>query len=292
MERGQKPRGVEKNVSGTVLSERIPGVLEILHPDVQSLPIVLASPHSGCAYTPAFLASSRLGPMAIRKSEDAFVDRLFENGPKHGAPLIHALFPRAFLDVNREAYELDPNMFEDPLPAFVNMISPRASVGLGTVPRIVGYNQPIYNGKLLFSDAQDRIETLYYPYHTRLRSLIHDTVQQFGTCILLDCHSMPTGFPESMVGTSGPNIVLGDAFGSTCDAIVSDTAERVLSNLGYIVARNRPYAGGFTTRHYGRPALGTHALQIEIARHLYMNESKMAPLPALTHIAEDMMTLV
>ncbi len=289
---GMKWECVEEGstVSDTCWSERIPGVLEIVHPDVQTLPIVLASPHSGDAYPPSFLAATPLGPTAIRRSEDAFVDRLVAGGPRCGAPLIKALFPRAFLDVNREAYELDPEMFDGPLPPFVNAISPRASIGLGTIPRIVGQNQPIYAGKLAFGEVQRRIDAHYYPYHARLESLVRDTRRRFGSCVLLDCHSMPTQAVESEIAE--PDVVLGDGFGASCDALVSDTAERVLSDLGYVVARNRPYAGSYTTRHYGRPARNVHALQIEIARRLYMNEAELAPLPGLDRVAESLTFLI
>ncbi len=263
-------------------SERIPGVLEIVHPDLHTLPIVLASPHSGCEYTPEFLNASRLGPLAIRRSEDAFVDRIAAVGPRHGAPLIKALFPRAYLDVNREAYELDPDMFDGPLPPFVNAISPRASIGLGTIPRIVGHDQPIYPGRISFDEAQRRIDSLYYPYHAHLESLVRETRMRFGVCVLMDCHSMPT---PAAPGFARPDIVLGDGFGATCAAEIAETAERIFSASGLKVERNRPYAGGFTTRHYGRPRLGVHTLQIEIARSLYMNEDTLTPSSGLQRVA-------
>jgi N-formylglutamate amidohydrolase len=277
-------------VSDAFWSERISGVLEIVHPDVQTLPVVLASPHSGNEYPADFLAATQLGPTAIRRSEDAFVDRLIADGPRRGAPMIKALFPRAFIDVNREAYELDPEMFDAPLPPFVNVISPRASIGLGTIPRIVGQDQPIYPGKLDFSDVQDRIDAHYYPYHSRLEGLIRGTRRHFGVCVLLDCHSMPSPAPEAE--TAEPDFVLGDGFGASCDGRVSDTAERVLADLGFFVARNHPYAGGYTTRHYGRPMRGVHALQIEIARRLYMNEDDLSPLPDLDRIADALSVLI
>jgi N-formylglutamate amidohydrolase len=269
-------------VHDTAWSERIPGVLEIVHPDLHTLPIVLASPHSGREYTPAFLRASRLGPLAIRRSEDAFVDRIAAVGPEHGAPLIKALFPRAYLDVNREAYELDPEMFDGPLPPFVNAISPRASIGLGTIPRIVGHDQPIYTGKLSFADAQSRIDRLYYPYHARLEGLVRETRMRFGVCVLMDCHSMPT---PSAAGFARPDIVLGDGFGATCAAEIAETAERIFSRSGLKVERNRPYAGGFTTRHYGRPKVGVHTIQIEIARSLYMDEETLTPSTGLHRVA-------
>lgn len=265
-------------------SERIPGVLEVVHPDIQAMPLVLASPHSGCAYSPEFLAASRLDPVAIRRSEDAFVDRIAAIGPKRGAPLIKALFPRAYLDVNREAYELDPEMFDGPLPPFVNAISPRAAIGLGTIPRIVGHDQPIYAGRISFAEVQQRIDTLYYPYHAALEALVRDTRLRFGICILLDCHSMPS--QSAALGNARPDIVLGDGFGATCAASVAETAAKVFSASGLKVERNRPYAGGFTTRHYGRPTIGVHTLQIEIARGLYMDEQRLTPLPTLARLTE------
>ena len=272
-------------VSDATWSERLPGVLEIVHPDVQAMPVVLASPHSGCAYPPEFLASSRLGPVAIRRSEDAFVDRIAAIGPKRGAPLLKALFPRAYLDVNREAYELDPEMFDAPLPTFVNTISPRAAIGLGTIPRIVGHEQPIYAHKLSFAEVQQRIDTLYYPYHAALEALVHETRLRFGICILVDCHSMPSQGAASPAAAR-PDIVLGDGFGATCAGIVSETAAQKFSAAGLKVERNRPYAGGFTTRHYGRPTIGVHTLQVEIARNLYMDEEKLTPLPTLARLSE------
>lgn len=265
-------------------SERIPGVLEIVHPDVQAMPVVLASPHSGCAYPPEFLAESRLGPVAIRRSEDAFVDRIAAIGPRRGAPLIKALFPRAYLDVNREAYELDPEMFDGPLPSFVNSISPRAAIGLGTIPRVVGHDQPIYAGRISFADAQRRIDDLYYPYHAALEALVRETRLRFGICVLLDCHSMPT--QSGVFAAARPDIVLGDGFGATCAPSVAETAARVFSAAGLKVERNRPYAGGYTTRHYGRPAIGVHTLQIEIARAIYMDEQQLTPLPTLARVSE------
>ena len=266
----------------TAWSERIPGVLEIVHPDLHTLPVVLASPHSGREYPAEFVSASRLGPLAIRRSEDAFVDRIAAVGPIHGAPLIKALFPRAYLDVNREAYELDPEMFDGPLPPFVNAISPRASIGLGTIPRIVGHDQPIYTDKLSFAEAQSRIDRLYYPYHARLEGLVRETRLRFGVCVLMDCHSMPT---PAAAGFARPDIVLGDGFGATCATGIAETAERIFSSSGLKVERNRPYAGGFTTRHYGRPTVGVHTLQIEIARSLYMDEETLTPSLGLARVA-------
>ncbi len=269
---------------------------EILAPQSQRLPLVLASPHSGNAYSAAFLASSRLDARALRKSEDCFVDEIFAFAPGFGVPLIRALFPRAYLDVNREAYELDPEMFADPLPAYVNTRSPRVAAGLGTIARVVANGEDIYRGKLRFAEALDRVSRCYTPYHNALRRLVDDTRDAFGHALLIDCHSMPSA-STATTGKGGgrggnhPEIVLGDCYGNACAPAVIDAAEEFLRGLGYAVSRNNPYAGGYTTRHYGRPRQGIHALQIEIARDLYMDEAALSRLPYLDVLARHMTEL-
>lgn len=271
---------------------------EILAPQSQRLPLVLASPHSGNAYSAAFLASSRLDARALRKSEDCFVDEIFAFAPGFGVPLIRALFPRAYLDVNREAYELDPEMFADPLPAYVNTRSPRVAAGLGTIARVVANGEDIYRGKLRFAEALDRVSRCYTPYHNALRRLVDDTRDAFGHALLIDCHSMPSAASTATAGKGGgrggnlPEIVLGDCYGNACAPAVIDAAEEFLRGLGYAVSRNNPYAGGYTTRHYGRPRQGIHALQIEIARDLYMDEAALSRLPYLDVLARHMTELV
>jgi len=108
------------------------GVLDLRQPPRRAIPLVVASPHSGASYGDDFLAGSRLDPLTLRRSEDSFVDAIFADAPDLGAPLIAARFPRAYLDVNREAWELDPAMFSDSLPTFVDTRSPRVRMGLGT----------------------------------------------------------------------------------------------------------------------------------------------------------------
>ena len=244
-------------------------------PAPQLLAMVFASPHSGSTYPPAFLAQSALDAVTLRRSEDSFVDELFACAPRRGAPLIKALFPRAFLDPNREPFELDPAMFEDPLPDHVSSDTPRVQAGLGTIARLVSSGAEIYKTKLTFAQAERRVERLYRPYHTALERLMATTEAQFGHCLLVDCHSMPsTGGPsDSDAGLSRVDVVLGDCFGTTCSPRVTQCAESTLNGLGYVVVRNMPYSGGFTTRHYGAPAKGRHALQIELNRSLYMDEA-------------------
>ncbi len=240
-------------------------------PREQSAPVVLTSPHSGRYYPASFLAASRLDATAIRRSEDSFVDELFAAGPGLGVPLLAAQFPRAFCDVNREAWELDPAMFEDSLPEFVNAASPRVSAGLGTIARIVGTGEPIYRQKMRFAEAEARIKRCWQPYHEALRGLIADTVERFGACLVIDCHSMPSA--PAPRGGRMPDVVLGDVHGTSCAPQVTAFVDRKLSQLGLRLRRNDPYAGGYITRHYGRPREGVHVLQIEFLRALYMDEA-------------------
>lgn len=244
---------------------------DVLSPTAITVPLVFNSPHSGAVYPASFLAASRLDPIALRKSEDCFVDALFDFALDYGAPLLRAHFPRAFLDVNREPYELDPRMFEGRLPAFVNSRSMRVAGGLGTIARIVGDQQDIYRTKLPVAEAMHRIETLYKPYHRALRGLLQDQHRRFGLALLIDCHSMPsTGAHRDEAQRA--DIVLGDRFGTSSAPFFVETLEEALRARGYRVGRNRPYAGGFITEHYGNPVNAVHAIQIEINRGLYMDE--------------------
>ncbi len=241
------------------------------------VPLVFSSPHSGRVYTSAFVASSRLDPVTLRRSEDSFVDELFDAAPAAGAPLLKALFPRAYLDVNREPWELDPAMFDGPLPEFVNSRSPRVGGGLGTLARVVANGADIYRGKLSFPEARRRVETLYAPYHAALEDLLARGRARFGRVALVDCHSMPSvgGPMDRDPGRRRADFVLGDAHGQACAPALIEAAETHLRRAGFVVARNDPYAGGHITRHYGKPRAGRHALQIEINRALYMDEMRI-----------------
>lgn len=268
---------------------------EVLRPESQTLPLVVASPHSGRVYPEAFLAASRLSPLDLRRSEDSFVDELFLGAVKQGAPLLRALFPRAYVDPNREPYELDPAMFEDSLPDYVNARSPRVSAGLGTIARVVANGAEIYRDKLSFAEALQRIERHYWPYHTALKELVEETRASFGCCILLDCHSMPSSNeinPDSdgkrPRGPQALDFVLGNCHGGACAPVVTGSVASTLERLGYSVGRNVPYSGGFVTRHYGRPDVGLHSLQIEINRALYMDEEEITRKAELRLLAEQM----
>jgi N-formylglutamate amidohydrolase len=263
-------------------------------PNPQTLPFVFASPHSGDDYSDEFLAQSRLDATAIRRSEDCFVHELFQDAPRLGAPLIRARFPRAYLDPNREPYELDPTMFKGSLPSFVNSRSARVSVGLGTIARVVSNGAEIYRKKLDFREVEQRIDRLYFPYHAMIKQLLVATRAQFGAVVLVDCHSMPSmgSAVEGDTGRRRCDFVLGDRFGTSCDPAIVDLLERRLNDLGYSVARNDPYAGGFVTQNYGRPSAGIHAVQIEINRGLYMDEATISRAPKMAALIDNLADLM
>lgn len=248
---------------------------EILAPAAQTVPLVFASPHSGHDYPAELLAATRLDMATLRRSEDSYVDELFAAAPDHGAPLLKALFPRVFVDPNREALELDPAMFSDSLPAAANTNSPRVAAGLGSIARVVSSGEEIYARKLAFAEAKERLERCWRPYHAALGDLVQSTCRRFGHCFLIDCHSMPSigGPMERDAGDRRLDFVLGDCHGRSCGPALTARVEAILARSGYRVERNAPYAGGYVTQHYGRPAEGVHTLQIEINRALYMDET-------------------
>lgn len=264
------------------------------NPENQRIPFVFSSPHSGRHYPASFVAASNLDALTLRRSEDSFVEKLFAGAVELGAPLLQARFPRAYLDANREPYELDPSMFTEPLPPHVNTRSLRVAGGLGTIARVVSDSTEIYRAPLSYAEAEERIRRLYMPFHEALRDLLESTLKSFGCAILIDCHSMPSvgGPTDDDSGADRPDIVLGDRYGTSCAGTITAEAERILRRLGYSVIRNNPYAGGFNTEHYGRPRNGLHALQIEVNRALYMDEARLEPVPGFVQMQKDMTAFV
>jgi N-formylglutamate amidohydrolase len=269
---------------------------DVIEPDTLTSPLVFSSPHSGSVYPRRFLASARLDAMTLRRSEDAYVDELFARVVARGAPLVRARFPRAYLDLNREAYELDPRMFEGRLPGFANTRSVRVAGGLGTIARVVGDSQEIYAQRLKVDEALARIEKLYKPYHRALQALLTRARENFGLAVLVDCHSMPSvstlPLPESADRKIKADFVLGDRYGTSAAIEFVDCVEQELRRLGYSVLRNKPYAGGFITEHYGDPANHFHAMQIEVNRALYMDEKSMAKAERFERIGVDLSEVV
>lgn len=282
---------IEPLLSAREVEPEFESAFEIVDPDVLTTPLVLSSPHSGRIYPARFLASARLDAQTLRRSEDAFVDELFAPSAALGAPLLRAHFPRAFIDVNREPYELDPRMFEGKLPAFANTRSLRVAGGLGTIARLVGESQEIYARRLPVEEALRRIDGLYKPYHQALRNLMRRAAGQFGMAVLIDCHSMPSlsgGRKGAEPERVEADMILGDRYGASCASFIVDLVERELRALGYHVQRNKPYAGGFITEHYGSPGAGFHALQLEINRALYMDEQRIEKTAAFATLSADL----
>ncbi len=238
--------------------------------------VVFASPHSGDVYAPDFLERSQLDRHAIRSSEDAFVDVLFAGVVDLGAPLISALVPRAYVDLNRAPDELDPALIEGAPKSAHN---PRVSSGLGVVPRVVANGRSIYAGKIPLEDARGRIERYWRPYHVALGRLLVESREMFGEAILIDCHSMPHEAIEGAVSgrQKRPDVVIGDRFGAAAAPEVVDRIEQAFANAGLAVARNTPFAGAYTAQHYGRPSRRQHAIQVELDRALYMDETTITP---------------
>ena len=249
---------------------------EIVHPDKRVTSVVFASPHSGRDYPASFVQRTILDEHTIRTSEDAFVDRLFDSATHFGAPFLKAGAPRAYIDMNRSADELDPALIEGVRGGGHN---PRIASGLGIIPRVVANGRIIYSGKMSLAEAQARISGYYHPYHTALQKLLDESHARFGEAILVDCHSMPHEAVDGVVraGRPRPEIVLGDRFGAAADTGIVDQIESAFLDAGLKVARNTPFAGAYTTSHYGRPSRRQHAVQIEIDRSLYMNEQMIRP---------------
>lgn len=242
---------------------------EIVRPSRLKAPVVFASPHSGTLYPKDLMDRLSLPLLNLRRTEDAFVDELFEDAPQHGGTLMKANYARSYVDLNRDARELDEEMFSDGLPRTAGMPGTRVKAGLGCLPKVGSTGEVFYNAQLTKLHGLRRLERVHDAYHQSLKSELEAFKQDWAERILIDCHSMPSRQPGR---PKMPDIVLGDRFGSSCSGRLTGLAERFFRKAGYTVARNAPYAGGYTTRAYGRPRRGAHVLQIEINRGLYMDE--------------------
>mgnify|MGYP001159690294 CR=1 FL=1 len=261
----------------------------ILRPQIGLCPALFASPHSGREYPQWFCDKLRVPLLDLRQTEDAFVDQLFSSAPTHGAQLIKATYARSYVDLNRDARELDPAMFIGAPPGPVAAPTVRIEAGLGCFPRIGARGESIYAKKLSTAEGRARLDHVYTPYHAALSREIAALRQTFGCAILIDCHSMPSRQPGR---PDLPDFVLGDRFGSSCTGQLTSLVERFLRAAGFSVTRNAPYAGGYTTRKYGRPKRDVHALQIEINRRLYLNEATVAPIDAMEALTDQLSALV
>ena len=257
----------------------------IVHePDVRTSPFIFTSPHSGRCYEPEFLAQASAPLSVLRRSEDAYVDQLFESVTELGASFVEAIFPRAFVDPNRGPDELDPRLFVAAPEADFPSPNARTAAGLGVVPRLAADGRSIHPARIAYSEGRRRIDAYYRPYHKALKFQLGKALEQFGKAIVIDCHSMPSSSGR------GADMVLGDRFGASCERNLINHAEAYFKTLGFAVTRNRPYAGGFTTEHYGQPSQGVHVMQVEINRGLYLREAEVRPSSSMDGLRERLRT--
>lgn len=247
--------------------------------------VIFASPHSGAIYPPDLLTRSKLSAHQLRRNEDIFIDHLFRSAVSAGAPLLRAMFPRVIVDVNRAASELPPEWEALKNGSDSAQPTPRAIAGLGVVPTYLSETQPIYSRMPDIDDVSNRLKRLYHPYHASLRSLLDTSLMRFGRALLVDCHSMP-GFAP--MGSRRPDIILGDRFGTSCHSDTLALFRELFTNAGYSVGINYPYAGGYTTTHYGKPQDGVEAVQIEVNRDLYVNPVTLSPKSGYVQLTEDL----
>ncbi|MEL6452302.1 MAG: N-formylglutamate amidohydrolase [Pseudomonadota bacterium] len=264
---------------------------DVLHPEKRTSCVVFASPHSGRDYPWSFLRRTVLDEKTIRSSEDAFVDQLFDMAPIYGAPLLKAGAPRAFVDLNRSADELDPALIEGVRRQGHN---PRVASGLGVIPRVVANGRVIYRGKLTMREAERRIDLYWRPYHQMLQKLLDGAHHAHGQAVLIDCHSMPHEAMDGITrkGMARPDVVLGDRFGAAASGEVVDLVEAAFASAGFTVVRNAPFAGAYITQAYGRPPRNQHAIQVEIDRSLYMNERLIRPSAAFDEMRARLRSVV
>lgn len=287
--------GVEAVAAAAVAAAAgAPPAFEVRRSERLTTPLIFASPHSGRHYPDDLMSAARLDAQAIRRSEDALVDALIEGADLAGAAVVLCRWARAYVDVNRDPWELDPAMFEDELPPRARAQTARVAAGLGAIARVVAEGQEIYARKLTWDEATQRMEAVHAPYHATLQALIEEAKATFGAAVLVDWHSMPSqvGRAEARRGRIKPDAVLGDRHGRSCGRGLTALVRRELEARGWTVALNNPYAGGFTTQTYGRPEGGVHALQIELDRGLYLDERTLAPSGGFARVKGDVDAVV
>ena len=246
-----------------------PAPFSVMRPkDMASTGIVFTSPHSGTVYPPDMGLSAPLS--VARSTEDAAMDQLVASAPDHGAALLTCHIGRAYVDLNRAPDDLDPALIADCPPM---MPGPKAEAGYGVIHRLGADRTALYSRKLSLSEVIARLDGVHRPYHDVLGTLLNDAHSSRGLAILVDCHSMPA----RATGPSGPDIILGDRHGSSCDARLTRLLRTLFEAQGWRVGLNRPYAGGYATQLWGRPQDGYHAIQIEVNRRLYWDEEAHAP---------------
>lgn len=266
----------------------LPGVLEHIAPPGTPLPLVFDLPHSGCDYPGDFGAA--LPHAMLRRGEDAYVDELLDGVSQRGVTVLRALFPRTYVDPNRDEADIDTTLIDGKWPHALNP-GAKTELGIGLIRRVIVPGAPIYDRKLSVNEVRHRIECYYRPYRNTLSELLEQRRQEHGHVLHIDWHSMKSvgnrNTPDGD-GVRRPDFVLGDLHGEACDAQTTRHVADCLRDLGYTVAINDPYAGGDILRSHGRPADGAHSLQIEINRGIYMNEDTGTKTTAFAHLSEHL----
>lgn len=255
-------------------------------------PVVLDSPHSGTVYPEDFRPAAPLS--ALRKAEDAFVDELYACGPRLGATLIAARFPRSYIDPNRSLLDIDTSMLDAPWPGPA-AASRKTDLGIGLIWRVLDTGEPIYARKLGVAEVRRRITDFHQPYQKALKDALDATQAHFGSVWHLNCHSMPA--VSSVISEEGPgrpraDFVLGDRDGTTCDPQFTAFVAGLLSGMGYEVKVNDPYKGVELVRAFSDPAAGRHSLQVEVNRRLYLDEGTGSRTPGFARLARDIERMV
>lgn len=263
-----------------------------IDPPGDRVPVVLDSPHSGTDYPEDFRPAV---PMAkLRQAEDAFVDELYGCGPRLGALLLGARFPRSYIDPNRSVLDMDAALLDAPWPGPA-AAGRKTALGIGLIWRVLDSGEPIYDRKLTVEEVRRRITAYHQPYQKAVKDALDETHDHFGAVWHLNCHSMPalsSVISEEGPGKSRPDFVLGDRDGTTCEPAFTAFVAEALSGMGYEVKVNDPYKGVELVRAFSDPAAGRHSLQVEVNRRLYMDERTGARSPGFARLARDIERLV
>lgn len=243
------------------------------------VPIVVAVAHAGRLVPADLEPPPRLSTERLRQLEDPWVDRLVAAVPEAGATVVVTPWARAVVDVNRAPDELDPTVLREPRSSRWRT-TVKARAGLGVVPTEVA-GEAVYGRPLTAEIVRSRLALAHAPYHALLAEHLARLRRRFGRALLLDLHSMP----ETAQSGGRVDVAVGDRYGRSADPVWPATVAAVLEGEGLVVAHNRPYAGGYTTEVHGRPADGTHALQIELRRSLYMDEGRFEAHGGLERMA-------
>lgn len=259
-------------------------------------PLVLDSPHSGVHY-PADFAHA-CDPALLRRAEDTHVEKLYDFAPELGVAWVEALFPRSYLDVNRNTTEVDPEMLDGAWPGPLETdpaASAKVRLGKGLVWRCTDEGIPLYDRRLGVAEVQARIDHCWRPYHAAVASAVSAAHARHGYAIHVNCHSMPAvagSHATEHPGLVHADFVVGDRDGTTAAPVLSQLVCDLLRDLGYSVDYNHPYKGVELVRRYGVPAQQRHSIQLEINRKLYMDEGSLAPHDGFGRLREHLRRLV